>query len=291
MHGSSPRVLGGLSEAIEHYDALILDLWGVIHDGLALYPGVAECLANARAAGKKIVFLSNAPRRASRAVEILTGLGVHPGGYDAMLTSGEVTYEYFVARTDPFFAALGPTYLYMGLERDAELIEGLGYTRVADPKDAAFILNTGTDDFSQWPEEKRPVLEASRKFDLPMVCPNPDDIVVRQDGTKIPCAGLLGQLYEELGGTVRYIGKPYGEVYARCMEVVGSRKALAVGDNLDTDILGANRAGLDVALVTGGILKIKLGLKDGEVPAPATLEPLYAETAARPSYVMAGFRW
>jgi ribonucleotide monophosphatase NagD (HAD superfamily) len=70
------RLLGGVGEIVARYDALILDLWGVVHDGNQPYPGVLDALERSRAAGKPVLLLSNAPRRADAIAERLTEIGI-----------------------------------------------------------------------------------------------------------------------------------------------------------------------------------------------------------------------
>src|SRR4051812_28801307 len=94
--------LTGLSTIIDRYDALLLDLWGVIHDGSHLYPGVPETLMQLRAAGKKIIFVSNAPRRVTKAVAVLSQLGVQAQWYDRVITSGEMGYQWLAAGNAPY---------------------------------------------------------------------------------------------------------------------------------------------------------------------------------------------
>lgn len=287
------HAISGIRELANRYDAFILDLWGVIHDGLALYPGVADCLEELNQKGKRVLFLSNAPRRSAQAQTVLAKLGVHSGMYEAIITSGEVTYQMMAAHQSAIEMP-GTRYLYMGLPRDAGLLRTLGYQEVRTPDDADFILNTGTDHFEQWPEEKRDVLREAQSLGLPMLCPNPDLIVVRQSGQKIPCAGALGVMYEELGGTVLYIGKPYPQVYHYCLErlkAVPTERVLAVGDNPETDILGANQAGIDCVLVTGGILPFELGLDADQLIGSKKLGKHCATLGAHPDYLTTGFRW
>ena len=110
------------------YDAFILDLWGVIHDGQHPYPGARKCLESLHAEGKKIVLLSNAPRRAHMAEAALLRMGVPPACYDAILTSGEAAYRCLATGNDPYFTPVGKCYIYIGLEKDRTLLEGLDYS-------------------------------------------------------------------------------------------------------------------------------------------------------------------
>ena len=139
------KVLGGLSALADRYDGYVVDLWGVVHDGTAPYPGAAEALAALRGAGKRICFLSNAPRRSYVVAEQLTGFGIAPALYDGIVTSGEASWELLRDRTHPGFDTLGTRAFHLGLVRDRSVVEGLGIELLATPDGAEFILNTGPD--------------------------------------------------------------------------------------------------------------------------------------------------
>ncbi|PIR33126.1 MAG: TIGR01459 family HAD-type hydrolase [Alphaproteobacteria bacterium CG11_big_fil_rev_8_21_14_0_20_44_7] len=247
------KTLSKVSEFIDKYDALILDIWGVIHDGQATYPGVVECLQELRAADKKIIFLSNAPRRAEIVAQVLGKFGITQDLYDTAISSGEVTYK-IIARDEK----AGSKYLYIGPEKDRALLDGLDVEEVSEAANADFALVTGFDEDDSTLQEKLPQIEAALANNLKLYCANPDLLVVRQDGTEMLCAGVIGEYYAEKGGDVRFIGKPHGDVYEAAFEILHltpRERIAAVGDNLDTDILGANRVGIDSYLCLGGVLK------------------------------------
>lgn len=275
--------LPGLSLILEHYDAFLLDLWGVVHDGNALYPGVREALAQMHSRGRRILFLSNAPRRAEKARVRLLELGIPAEIAREVITSGEAAYLHLAKREEGW-----RRYAFCGPERDRDLLAGLPY-EAAPPEEADFILNVGFTDDNEPVSYWMPLLEAARARHLPMLCANPDRIVVRLSGEVLPCAGQLADAYAAMGGQVRYYGKPYGEVYALCCERlpgVPTSRILAVGDSLETDILGANRAGIDCALITGGILKPALFPAGDERLSEAALAQLATDHAARPEYTL-----
>jgi HAD superfamily hydrolase (TIGR01459 family) len=304
----------GLSTVINGYDALLLDLWGVIHDGSELYPGVHDALVQLRGAGKKIIFLSNAPRRASKVKTALTGLGIEPALYDGVVSSGEAGYHYLAQNR------LGH-YYYMGPDKDADVLDGLDYLRVDDLKAASFILNFGFGSEEQSTGDMTPVLRAARLLALPMLCLNPDLEVVKITGQRFPCAGVLAHAYQDMGGEVVWFGKPYAEVYDYSMQLLtspsplegegrgggvssmdallkipphpnpppqggrgyaGKPRILAIGDSLETDIPGALHYGIDCALVTGGILKEK---------TVSEIEGLCRELRLEPTYIMPRLAW
>ena len=286
------RILSGLSQIAGFYDGFIVDLWGVVHDGITPYPGAKETLVSLRAAGKKTVMLSNAPRRSFSLIELMAGMGLPTDLYDDVITSGEVVHREMLLRTDPWFAALGTRCLHIGTERDKDLFEGLALDLVADVESAEFVMNTGPDSFDDTIEAFAPLLDASAKRALPMVCANPDLVVLRQDRPLI-CAGALAQYYERIGGDVRYRGKPDPAIYDVCLDRMGigdRRRVLAVGDAFHTDIAGARAAGLDSLFCCGGIHAAELGTHYGETPDPARLEATVAAHGdLRPTAAIGGF--
>lgn len=275
-----------LSLFADSYDAFILDLWGVVHDGSHLYPGAKACLEALRSRGKKIIFLSNAPRRAKHVEAKLHELGIHKELYDHVLSSGEVAFRFL---HNPDHLGLKPRYFYFGPEKDADLLAGAPYERVDTLDDADFILNVDTEYQGQPISEMEPYLNHANHLQLPMVCVNPDIEVVKQDGTHMWCAGAIARAYEDRGGEVSYFGKPFAAVYETALSLFGDvqkKLILAVGDNLDTDILGGNRMAIDTALVTGGILKREMPVVD-----PFRLRQMAEEKKAHPTFVVPAFSW
>lgn len=287
------RLLTGLGEIAPHYDGFILDLWGVLHDGSAPFPGVLEALGALRAAGKRIAVLSNAPRRAALVAARMTEIGIPPALYDFVHSSGEEAWQHLARRDDPFYAALGRRCYHMGPARDDNMLDGIDLVRVPDIATAEFILNTGPSEWDETVAQYEPLLRAALARDLPMICANPDLLVIHQ-GHRSICAGAVAQRYEALGGRVRWHGKPFPSVYATCfarLGIVARRRILAVGDSLRTDIAGANTAGIDSLLVTGGIHAEEFALGPGEQPDLERLAAGIAASGHSPSAVVARFRW
>lgn len=280
------RHLDGIAPLAEAYDGFILDLWGVIHDGVKLYPHSRATLEALRARGKRIVMLSNAPRRAAMVEKALTALGIPRALYDGVMTSGESVWQALRDRTDPWFAGLGRRAFWLGPPRDLPLLEGLDIELALSPADADFVLNIGADeaisDCDLAPH--LPALEDCRRAGLPMVCANPDLIIVR-DGRQILCAGLLAETYAKMGGEFRWRGKPDREVYGPTLALLGVPKArvLAVGDALRTDIAGAQAVGLDSAWVLDGIHDLVGRHPDAEREAAAM--------GLAPVATLPSFRW
>jgi HAD superfamily hydrolase (TIGR01459 family) len=289
----SIQLIGGLRELAPRYDGFILDLWGVIHDGVAPIPGAVDCLQSLLAATKRIVLLSNAPRRADDVVRRITAVGVPAGLYHDVMSSGEETWQYLKCRDDPFYAALGRRCLHIGSEREMEIREGLDLEYVDDPEDAEFILNTGPAGWDDRIEDYEPLLRRALDRGLPMVCANPD-LVVQRGTTLHLCAGALAQWYEEAGGRVRWHGKPFRSVYESCLGLLGvteRSRVLAVGDSLRTDIAGAAGAGIESLLIAGGIHAEEFGTPGERHPDLGRVEVALRESGYDPVGVAWSLRW
>jgi HAD superfamily hydrolase (TIGR01459 family) len=248
--------LPGFAPIADRFDGFILDLWGVIHDGVNAFPHAVDCLRRLREAGKRTLLLSNVPRPNGAAQAMMRQMGIPDDLYTDILTSGEAVRRALQRPPDLWWAELGQRVFHLGPERDRGVLEGLDLTKVADPAAANFVLNTGPDDHRNPTRmsEFEDVLRECARHGLPMICANPDLLVIR-GGVKVLCAGSLAMRYKELGGDVRSIGKPDPAIYQPVLQSLGLpvARVLAVGDALHTDIAGA--AGVDIAAcwVLGGI--------------------------------------
>ncbi len=283
----------GIAAVAERYDGYILDLWGVIHDGVAPLPGAIECMHALIAAGKRVALLSNAPRRAEDVVRRIAQIGVPAGTYHHVMSSGEEAWQYLHRRDDPFYAALGRRCLHICSDRDLEIRDGLGLDYVDTAEAAEFILNTGPAGWDDTIEDYAPLLHRALARRLPMVCANPD-LVVMHGARLALCAGALAQWYEQEGGQVRWHGKPYRSVYDSCLSLLGiarRSRILAVGDSLRTDIAGAAAAGLDSLFIAGGIHAQEFGISGAAEPDLARIDSALAAGRYAPVAVAARFCW
>ncbi len=286
-------LIGGIAALAPRYDGFILDLWGVVHDGVAPLPGALECLETLKAAGKRIALLSNAPRRSDDVVERIVRIGIPGGLYHHVMSSGEEAWQHLHRRDDPFYAALGRRCLHIGSERDMLIREGLELEFVDTAEEAEFILNTGPAGWEDRIEDYQPMLRPALARELPMVCANPD-LVVMHGGRPALCAGALAQWYEEAGGRVRWHGKPFASIYGSCFDLLGiadRSRILAVGDSLRTDIAGAAGAGLDSLFIVGGIHAEEFGAATGGMPDLERIDAALRERSYHPVGVAMSFRW
>lgn len=285
--------LTNLRDIAPRYDGFILDLWGLIHDGATPYPPARATLAALKAAGKKTLLLSNAPRRASALIEAMTRMGIERDLYGEVLSSGEATREALIKRDDAFFASLGRKVYHLGPERDRNVFEDTGLTIVPSVGAADFILNTGPGELTETVADYQAVMDQAITRKIPMVCANPDLVVMRA-GNAVVCAGALAMKYKEMGGPVAYRGKPDPVIYRRAAAMLGVadlQKVVVCGDALETDVRGANAAGFDSVWCTGGIHAHALGCSYGVAADPARAEALAKEFGEIPTATIPGFIW
>lgn len=286
------RAIAGLSALAGEYDGYILDLWGLVHDGATPYPPSRNTFLALKAAGKRTLLLSNAPRRAYALVEAMTRMGLERDLYGEVLSSGEAVNQALIRRDDGFFQALGRRCYHLGPARDHSVFDNTGLEIVADLTAADFVLNTGPGELHETVATYEPVLQAAARRNLPMVCANPDLVVLRA-GNAVVCAGALAVRYAELGGKVAYRGKPDPAIYHLAVEQLGlpARRIAVVGDALETDVKGARAAGLDSIWCTGGIHAAALGCSYGTPADPVKAFALAQAEGQMPTAIIPGFYW
>jgi len=236
------KKLNHLSEVYNFYDAFIIDLWGVMHNGINLNSGAMEVIKNLTKNNKRITFLSNAPRPNKKVVSFLRRLNMNEGYLENVLTSGEAAIKSL--RSNKF----GVKFFHLGPQRDTSLFMGLENNKTT-LENSDFILCTGLFD------EHEDDLNYYKKFlkthiSKKLVCTNPD-LIVHRGAEEEYCAGSVAKIFESLGGKVAYFGKPYREIYDLCLKK--NEKTLIIGDNLNTDIKGANNLNLDSLFITEGV--------------------------------------
>ncbi len=224
------------------YDTFVIDLWGVIHNGVKLNPKAIEVVDRLQNHSKKIIFLSNAPRPSSKVINFLLKMKMDRKYLSNVVTSGEAAMH--AINKNQF----GKTFFHLGPPRDTSVFEKVKDNKT-DLKSCDFILCTGLFD------EHESDLEYYKKFlkkyvSKKLICTNPD-LTVHRGNVEELCAGSVAKVFEELGGKAIYFGKPYQEVYKMCFN--SNEKVLAVGDNLRTDIKGANNLKIDCIFISNGV--------------------------------------
>jgi HAD superfamily hydrolase (TIGR01459 family) len=282
-------ILSGLSGITQDYDAFIIDLWGVIHDGVELYPGVINCLKEIHLTKKPYAMLTNAPRRSASVRLGMDQMGVPADLCPVIMSSGEATRLGLEEQREEWFGGVKNTYFHIGPNRDDGLFDNLNLRKVDSVSEADLIVNTGPWGDEETVKDYEGLLQDGAAARVKMVCANPDLEVIR-GGHRIICAGALARRYEELGGDVLYYGKPYRPIYESCLHQMGGpdpSRVLAIGDSLKTDITGARGLNIFSVLVVGGIHGDAFGISEGDyssqaserIAAVCAAEGIYPDTA------------
>lgn len=228
------------------YRVILCDIWGVVHDGVSLYPGAAARLCQWRDESRKVILITNAPRTAEAVTWQLDRIGLRRDCWDGIATSGDAGIEALNMLERP----VG----FVGTAGDRAILEQHG-VRIAAYDSFSDLACTGITEDRPLPEQYCPDLELWASRDVHMHCLNPDRVVMR-GGVLEACAGAIADLYEQLGGRVTWYGKPHSTIYRHALHLAGDPPAdevLAIGDGLLTDVLGAAQMGFDAIFVSGGI--------------------------------------
>ena len=285
----APQLTEHFSSLADAYDALLTDVWGVVHNGHAAFPEACEALMRFRGQGGTVMLISNAPRPGAGVVRLLDKLGVPRDAFDDITTSGDVTRCFLSARR-------GSTAFHLGPGRDRGIFEGLDIA-IGSVEAADYVVCTGLfDDDVETPEDYRDLLGRLRERGLLMVCANPDLVVERGDRL-VYCAGAIAELYAVLGGEVYFAGKPHPTIYEQALGRIAAARGqgpplarvLAIGDSVRTDLAGAAGFGIDSLFVTAGIHAEELGHRD--TPDLDALSRMFAAAGLSPKAVMRRLIW
>lgn len=290
------QIIQDLAEVSHQYTALLVDLWGCVHNGMEAFPeAVAALQTYRRDTGGAIVLLTNAPRPSDSVETQIQSLGVPDDAWDVVVTSGDS------ARAAMFRGMVGSNVWFIGEEeRDQHFFEPLSV--IDDPvdirrvplEDAEGIVCTGPFDALADPSVMRPEFLLAKQKGLQMICANPD-IVVDRGERREWCAGALAQLYTEMGGTAHYFGKPHPPIYDlayRRLAALGrdtdKAKMLAIGDGALTDIPGAMGENIDALFISGGLAAQET--RTVRQPDPAALKSYLSAERISPMYAIGYLR-
>jgi len=289
------QIITALSEISAPYDALYVDLWGCVHDGVTAYPEAVRALETYRESGGTVVLLTNSPKPRAGVAEQLRGFGVPDSAYDTIASSGDS------ARAAMFRGVVGEKVYFMGeWHRDADFFQPLeildnpvAITRVP-LQEAEGIVCCGPFDPMADPEVNRADFLYAKTNGLKLLCANPD-IVVDRGGVREWCAGALARLYSEMGGESLYFGKPHPPVYdlaRRRLAALGkdlpADRILAIGDGLHTDIQGAMGEDIDSLFISGGLAAQET--KTTQSPDPDALSAYLSKENTFPTYTIGQLR-
>lgn len=253
------KIIQALTEVSSNYDALFVDLWGCVHDGVNVFPAAVAALQQYRKTGGKVVLLTNAPRHRANVQEHLESMNLPADSWDTIASSGDS------ARASMFRGAVGEKVYYIGSGADQTFFDPISI--VKDPvtiqrvplNQAEGIVCIGPFDPHADPAVMRPEFLLAKQKRLKMLCANPD-IVVDRGGVREWCAGALAALYTEMGGEVVYVGKPHPAIYdlarLRLTDLgvnISDSRILCIGDGIATDIKGAMGEDMDTLFISGGL--------------------------------------
>lgn len=254
------RRISGLSEIAQHFDAMVIDQFGVIHDGRRLYTHAAEVLVELKAQGIPVVILTNSGKRAAPNVARITKMGIPRENFVDCVSSGEVAWNSLAITSAFLIGKRGEDYGFDPIRF------------VEDPKDAEVMLILGSNVPETSLEQYRELL---RGLSLPAMCCNPDKLMMTSQGLQ-PAPGAIASLYEEMGGKVTWIGKPHPGIYIHALKLLGNpKRVLCIGDSAEHDVAGGRNAGLSTLLVQQGV---SANMPESEI------EP-------QPDYIMRDFCW
>jgi HAD superfamily hydrolase (TIGR01459 family) len=251
--------INGLSEIAQNYDAMLIDQFGVIHDGQKLYSGALEVLAKLQHLKIPIVVMTNSGKRAHANVARLVKMGVPRAQFMDAVSSGEVAFQSLKVKRAFLIGKRGEDYGFDGVE-------------FVEPAQAEVMLILGSNAPETSLTDYQNIL---RDVKLPALCCNPDKLMLTPQGLQ-PAPGAIAALYQEMGGEVSWIGKPYPSIYQHAVNLLGNpARVLCVGDSAEHDVAGGRGAGLDTLLVQQGV---SAQLSETEI------EP-------QPDYIMKNFIW
>lgn len=284
------KEITNLSEIANNYSGFMVDLWGVMHDGVSNYPSSVECLRALNKLGKKVIFLTNAPRRKIAVEANLVAKKTPRDLYIDVVSSGELLINYLSSPGVFDRYGLNQNCYFVGPERDIDIVKNTNLNLVSDPADASFLLVVGFDDNDYNLSSHQKNLDIALTKNIPLFCANPDIMVIKQ-GKKLLCAGAIADHYQNMGGKVHYFGKPYQQIYHQALKILNLPidQILAIGDSFSTDIKGANNFGCDSLLIASGIHKTEI-LSNESLDSYAVAK-MSKENSAMPNYVMDYLRW
>lgn len=270
------QIIQSLAQISDRYDALFCDLWGCLHNGVTPFPAAVSALQGFRAAGGKVILVTNAPRPKSSVVKQLNAMGLPRDAWDDVATSGDATQAAMLS------GAAGTQIHHIGAPKDepfftdfeddlADLAAATTITRVPLDQASGVICTGLADDLTETPDDYRAQLLMAKTRGLKMLCANPD-IIVDMGETRLYCAGALAKAYEDMGGEALYYGKPHPPIYDLARRRLGLDEAriLCVGDGIATDVQGGLGEGLDTLFVSGGIAAAEFS-SDSNNPDPELL--------------------
>ncbi|AZO52768.1 MULTISPECIES: TIGR01459 family HAD-type hydrolase [unclassified Mesorhizobium] len=272
--------LDGIGRLAQRFQVFLLDQFGVLHDGQAPYPGAVAALSTLKRAGKTVVLISNSGKRAKPNEDRLLKLGFEAGSWDHFVSSGEVAWRRFHDMAAAGVLRSGTKCLLISRDDDRSAIDGLPFALTGAGEDAELVLISASEGDRHDLDHYRRLLAPAAARQVPCFCTNPDRIMLTAVGPRFG-AGEIADLYENLGGSVTRIGKPFPAIFDAALALAGEPErgsVVCVGDSVEHDIAGGNGVGIATTLVLGGILA-----------GTADLAAVFDEHKAWPDYITGSF--
>lgn len=274
------RAIERLGEIADRFDAFLIDQFGVLRDGSGPYPHAPAALSQLHELKKKIVILSNSGKRSSENAIRMARLGFDLTCWDWFLTSGETAWRMMAAEAPE---ERRKACLLISRDGDTSPLQGLAYDRCGSGEEADIVLIAASEGDRHDLSHYETLLAPAARRGIRCLCTNPDKVMLTPSGPAFG-AGRIAELYEDLGGTVTWIGKPFPAIYDQArafLAAIAPGRICAIGDSVEHDIAGARAAGLATVLVRTGI---HADLTDAE------RHDLYRHHHAEPDYILSQFR-
>jgi len=263
------RIIDSLAQIAHPYDALFVDLWGCLHNGVEPFADAVNALRQYKAQGGIVVLLTNSPRPKASVIRQLERIGVPSDVYDEIASSGDAAQQALAA------GMVGNKVYHLGPERDLSFFTGengpIDVERVPLEQAEGIVCTGLFDDLNETPDDYRLTILTGKTRGLKLLCANPD-ILVDLGDKRIYCAGAIAEAYTQAGGTSLYFGKPHSPIYQlaynRLAAIAGRKidqdRILCIGDGISTDIRGGIAEDLDTLFITGGLAATEISETDGK---------------------------
>lgn len=286
----------GISDISDSYMGFIIDQWGVLHDGETLFPGVVDCLKELKERKKTVVLLSNSTGRAEFNKDKLRDMGLGPALYSRIITPGETIYQGLKEQKDGVFNKIGRKCYVFSRRGDLSMLQDTGVEAVDNIDEADFVLITGMDYPAKTLQDYEALIRKAIQRRLKAVCPNPDSLSMIGPSL-LTGPSLLARRYEDSGGIVHYIGKPFPLIFREVIDFLKTKdiypaQTVMLGDTMAHDVIGANAAGIDTCLFKSGLHAANFNQNLTPREVNAALKNLMAVyNNVMPIYLVDEMRW
>ena len=247
-----------IQDIVDEYDVFIIDLWGVLHNGIKVFLPALDVLEKLKKAHKSVYLLTNNPKTNLENIAKLEGMGLSRDLYTDLISAGQKCLEMFSSHLIlPTHSRPLKAFIIEDDDFMCQWTQPAQLRKVENLETADLVLGFHIPEDTIDMTSYKPTLQKALACNLLFVCANPDMYATRY-GKQLARVGLLAKLYQEMGGDVIYIGKPHPLIYTDILIKHSKEKILMIGDSLITDIKGANEMGFDGMLISMGNHKEEL---------------------------------